>query len=220
MHEAPGTLSGPQIKPASRGPAKQLVIILHGWGADGANLIDLGHALAPILPDAFFIAPNGPAVCDMGFGYQWFSLNIRSPSVMEAGAKQAAPAVNAFIDAQLAAHGLAEGNLALMGFSQGTMMSLYAALRREKPCACVVGFSGALVGAESLAGEIKSKPPVCLIHGDHDEVVPYPAMAHAAQGLQARGVPVETHARPFLGHGIDPGGLQIAAAFLKKYLVK
>lgn len=212
-------ISGPVREPAAGGKPQQLIIILHGWGADGANLIDIASLIAPHLPQAKFIAPNGPYPCEVNpMGYQWFSLLDRNPQAMLAGARHAEAVVNQFIDTQLAAHGLSEENLALVGFSQGTMTSLHTALRRKNPPACVVGFSGALIGAEVLADEIQSRPPVCLIHGDMDDVVPFSAMRMAQSALEANHVPVETHARPRLGHSIDMQGLDIATAFLKRHV--
>lgn len=209
-------LNGPSIPPASGVPAKQLVILLHGWGADGANLIDLADAFAPALPDAHFIAPNGPEPCEVNpLGFQWFSLMNRDPHALLSGIRRAAEALNPFIDAQLKALGLGEAQLALVGFSQGTMVALHVALRRAKSIACVAGFSGALIAPETLAKEIVSRPPVCLIHGSADEVVPYAAMAQAEAGLKTNGVSVETHTRRGLGHGIDLEGMAIAGRFLR-----
>ena len=210
------TLSGPVRKPRSGGAAKQLVILVHGWGADGANLIDLADMLAPTLPDAHFIAPNAPFVCEVNpFGYQWFSLQDRHPAHMLAGVRKAGDILNKFIEDQLASLGLDNSKLLLVGFSQGTMTALHVAVRRAPKIAAMVGFSGALIGAEVLAQEISARPPICLIHGQSDDVVPFAALGHATQTLKAHGVPVESHPRPLIGHTIDMEGLQIAANFLK-----
>lgn len=208
-------------KPASGGKAKQLVLILHGWGADGYNLIDLADMFARALPDAHFIAPNAPFVCEVNpYGFQWFSLMDRQPQHMLAGARKAVDILNEFIDEQLAELGLDNSNLALVGFSQGTMTALHLALRRTPQVAAVVGFSGALVGADVLAKEITARPPICLIHGNMDDVVPYASMAHATDILKANGLSVESHSRPHLGHSIDLEGMAIAAEFLKDKLPK
>ena len=207
-------------KPASGGKAKQLVIILHGWGADGANLIDLADVFARTLPDAHFIAPNAPFVCEANsYGFQWFSLMDRSPQHMLAGARKAMDLLNDFIDEQLANLGLDNSNLALVGFSQGTMLALHLAMRRTPQMAAIVGFSGALVSAEILPQEITARPPVCLIHGDADDVVPYASLAHATKNLWANGVTVTPHTRPFLGHSIDMEGIAIAAEFLQTQFI-
>lgn len=211
------SLTGPAITPLSGGRPKQLVVFLHGLGADGNDLIPLGQVFGKALPDAQFVSPNAPQPCDMApFGHQWFSLQDRGYSAMLAGVEQAAPVLNHFLDRQLEVLGLTDEDMALIGFSQGTMMALYAALRRQECCAGIVGYSGALVAPETLAAEICSRPPVCLIHGDQDPVVTYEAMGAAERGLKAVGVSVETHTRSGLGHGIDPEGITIAGEFLKR----
>jgi phospholipase/carboxylesterase len=213
------TLSGPIHKPASGGKPRQLVILLHGLGADGNDLIGLAPVLAQVLPDAEFVSPNAPFPCDMApYGYQWFSLQDRSPETILAGVRAAAPVLDAFIDEALASRGLAEKDIALIGFSQGTMMSLYVGLRRARPVAGIVGFSGALVGAETLAAEIRAKPRVLLVHGDADTMVPFQALGLAERALAAAGVPVETLVCPGLGHGIDEAGLKRGASFLHEVL--
>ncbi|MCC7259787.1 MAG: dienelactone hydrolase family protein [Alphaproteobacteria bacterium] len=210
-------LSGPEQPPASGGKAKQLVILLHGLGADGNDLIGLAPDFAGALPDAHFISPNAPVPCDMApFGHQWFSLRDPNPARWLDGVKLATPILNDFIDAQLEAHGLADGDMALAGFSQGTMMALYTALRRPRACAGVLGYSGALIAPELLATELKSRPAVCLVHGAADQVVPFSCMPAAESALAALDVPVEAHARPGLPHGIDGEGIAIGKAFLKR----
>lgn len=207
-------------KPLSGAAPKQLVLLLHGWGADGPNLIDLADVMAPYLPDALFIAPNAPFACEVNpYGFQWFSLMDRDPQRMLQGAREAANILNQFIDEQLKAYGLDNSKLALVGFSQGTMTGLHVALRREPAMAAFVGFSGALIGAEVLAGEIKSKPPVCLIHGELDDVVPFASMKHASDALSGVGITASTHPRPGLPHSIDIEGIKIAGEFLKKNLL-
>ncbi len=203
-------------KPASGGKAKQLVLILHGWGADGPNLIDLADIFARALPDAHFIAPNAPFVCEVNpYGFQWFSLMDRQPQHMLDGTRKAVDILNGFIDEQLADLGLDNSKLALVGFSQGTMTALHLAMRRNPPIASVVGFSGALIGSDVLAKEIVARPPVCLIHGNADDVVPYTSLAHATDVLKNHGLNVTPHTRPFLGHSIDMEGIAIAAEFLR-----
>jgi len=211
------TLSGPVRAPRSGGKPKQLVVLLHGWGADGPNLIDLADMFAPIMPDAQFIAPNAPQACEVNpYGYQWFSLMDRQPTHMLSGVRDAAVVVNQFLDEQLKVLALDNSQLMLVGFSQGTMVALHVALRRTPQIAAVVGFSGLLLGAETLAKEIAARPPVCLIHGEMDDVVPFASLKNAGEALAAHGVQVETHPRPFIGHSIDMEGLNIAARFLKK----
>lgn len=219
MTEHPQPLTGPVITPLSGERPKKLVVFLHGLGADGEDLIALGQVFGQVLPDAQFVAPNAPEPCDMApFGYQWFSLQDRAYPMMLAGVQAAAPALDHFLDRQLDILGLTDEDMALVGFSQGTMMALYTALRRPNCCAGVVGYSGALIAPELLEAEARSKPPVCLIHGDADPVVVFDAMGAAETGLRAAGLSVETHTRHGLGHGIDPEGITIAGEFLKKHL--
>lgn len=209
-------LSGPARHPAS-GKVKQLVILLHGWGADGPNLIDLGDALSPVLPDALFVAPNAPFPCEANpYGYQWFSLIDRQPQHMFAGVAQAADIVNHFVDHALEDLHLDNSKLAFIGFSQGTMVALHVAMRRAPAIAGVVGFSGSLIGPDQLAKEITARPPVCLIHGEADDVVPFKSMGMATESLKNHGVSVESHPRPYLGHSIDMDGLKAAGDFLGK----
>jgi phospholipase/carboxylesterase len=209
-------LSGPVRKPRS-GKAQQLVILLHGWGADGPNLIDLGDAFASVLPEAQFIAPNAPHVCEANpYGYQWFSLMDRQPQHMLEGVRNAAKVVNNFINEQLKLLTLDDSKLALVGFSQGTMVGLQVAMRRAPAMAGLVGFSGALIVPETLAQEITARPPVCLIHGKADDVVPFSSLQHAVDTLKSNNVLVEAHTRPFLSHSIDMEGIKIAGEFLKR----
>lgn len=209
------TLTGPEKAPKSGKKAESLVILLHGLGADGNDLIGLAPLLAEALPNTHFISPNAPQPCDMApYGYQWFSLREWTQESMIRGADATAPLLHQFADSQLQRFGLPESKLAWVGFSQGTMMSLKVALFRQRECAGVVGFSGTVV-----MREITCRPPVCLIHGDADMVVPFAAMSFAEKALKEASVPVETHRRFGLGHGIDPEGLDIAASFLKAHLL-
>jgi phospholipase/carboxylesterase len=208
-------LDGPRYGPASGNEVRQLVILLHGVGADGQDLIGLAPFFAQTLPDTAFVSPNAPFPCDMApYGFQWFSLQERTPAAMLAGVQATAPILNAFIDAEMAAAGVTPSETALVGFSQGTMMSLYVSPRRPEPFAAVVGFSGRLLAPELLADEIVSRPPMLLVHGNADPVVPFESLALAEQGLRAAGVEVETLVCPGIGHGIDQAGMTKAAAFL------
>lgn len=212
-------LSGPSLPPADGKPARGLVILLHGLGADGNDLIGLAPHWAPLLPHVAFVSPNAPYPCDMApYGYQWFSLQDRTPARVIAGVQAAAPILDGFIDRQMAEHGLAANQVALVGFSQGTMMSLFVAPRRSHALAGVVGYSGRLVDDGSLATQIAARPPMLLVHGTQDEIVPYQSLDMSAQALTALDVPVETLSCPGLGHGIDPAGLQAGGAFLQKVL--
>lgn len=191
------------------------IIVLHGLGADGNDLISLAPLWARVLPNTAFVSPHAPFPCDMApYGRQWFSLLDRTPARVLAGVQAAAPILDAFLDAELARHELPPEKLALVGFSQGTMMSLFVAPRRPVAIAGVVGYSGALVGAELLAGEVRARPPVLLVHGDADPIVPYERMEAAAAALDSAGIAVETLTCPGLPHSIDEAGLQAGAEFL------
>ena len=212
-------LDGPRYGPASGQAPKQLVVLLHGLGADGNDLISLAPYLAQVLPEAAFVSPNAPFPCDMApFGRQWFSLQERTPEAMLGGIRMSAPILEGFLDAELETAGLTAERLALVGFSQGTMMALHVGLRREAALGAIVGFSGALLAPELLPAEIKSRPPVLLIHGAADDVVPAQALPAAVAALEANAVPVTQELRPGLGHSIDEHGLQLAMAFLKEAL--
>lgn len=214
-------LDGPRLEPRSA-TAQQLVVLLHGYGADGDDLIELGRVWQQLLPAAAFVAPHAPEPCGMGpAGRQWFALTFRDPNERWAGVNQAAPTLNQFLDAELARHRLPPSALTLVGFSQGTMMALHVGLRRAISPLAIVGYSGLFVlppdaNAEAVAAEIKARPPVLLVHGDQDELIPAQALFQAAQGLAALDVPVEWHVSAGIGHGIDGEGLRHGGEFLAR----
>lgn len=213
----PPSLSGPAAPPLSGKPARHMVILLHGLGVDGNDLFGLVPSLAPHVPDAAFAAPHAPFPCDMApYGRQWFSLQDLSPDLLLAQLNAIAPLVDAFIDEHLAAHGLSDADLALVGFSQGTMTALHVGLRRPRPCAGLIGFSGALIDDDHLAAEIRCRPRTLLIHGEDDTVVNPSRLVRAEAVLTALGVPVQAHLRPGLEHAIDEEGLKLAADFLRQ----
>jgi phospholipase/carboxylesterase len=216
-------LDGPRLEPRS-GTAKQLVVFLHGYGADGNDLIDIGRAWASLLPDAAFVSPHAARPCGQApSGREWFPLTFRDPDERWVGVQAAAPALEAFLDAELQRRKLPPSALALVGFSQGTMMALHVGLRRAVQPAAIVGYSGMLVVPENVdpdefAAEIRSRPPVLLIHGDEDQLIPVQAIFHAAQGLAALEIPAEWHISAGVGHGIDQEGLRHGGEFLAKRL--
>lgn len=211
-------IDGPRVPPASGRDPTRLVILLHGYGSNGEDLIGLVPYWREALPDAAFVSPNAPMRCPGApGGYQWWPLSTLSLEERALGARAASPVLDAFIDQELARHGLAEDRLALVGFSQGTMMALAVAPRRERPLAGVLGYSGMLADEAGLS-DLRSRPPVMLVHGDADEVLPIAAFHHAKAALGRLGFPLETHVSRGLGHSIDMPGLQLGGAFLKKVL--
>ncbi len=210
-------LSGPSRPPVAGGNPRRLVILLHGLGADGNDLIGLQQYWGRVVPEAEFVSPNAPFPCDMApYGHQWFSARDRSPPAVLAGVRASAPLLDAYIDDELQKRGLVDSDAALVGFSQGTMMSLFVGLRREKPLAGILGYSGRLIAADLLAGELRSRPPVLLVHGTDDPMVPFESMAQAEATLKSAGVPVETLACVGVGHSIDPEGLERGGRFLRE----
>jgi len=206
-------ISGPRLNPAS-GRARQLVVFLHGYGADGNDLLSLGRQWQSILPDAAFVSPNAPEPCAMAPGrYQWFALTRIDPHETQRGTEAAGPILDAFLDTELKRLNLTDGDLALVGFSQGTMMALHVGLRRKNPPAAIVGYSGMVVAPERLP-VFQGAPPVLLQHGDQDQVIPIQALFLSATALGAAGIPVQWRMAEGMGHGIDPQGLLLGGLFL------
>lgn len=212
------TLDGPVVPPASGGAPKSLVILLHGYGSNGADLIGLVPHWQHAFPDTLFMSPNAPqALPGMSDAYQWWPITNMDAQARVNGAREAAPVVNGFIDQQLAKYGLSEDRLALVGFSQGTMMALQVGLRRSPQVAGILGYSGMLVDEMGLDAA-KVNPPILLVHGDADTMVPVTALHHAGATLQKLGFEVGGHVSPGLGHSIDLDGLQMGGNFLHKML--
>jgi phospholipase/carboxylesterase len=205
-------IDGPRAPPASGRAPTSIVILAHGYGSNGEDLIALAPYWRAALPQTVFVAPNAPQPCPGApGGFQWWPVWDTDRLV---GVRSAAPVLDAFIDAELQRYNLTEDRLALVGFSQGTMLSLHVAPRRARRLAGVVGYSGALVDAD--AAEIRTRPPVLLVHGDMDPMIPIAAFRHADAALKALGFEVATHISPGLGHSIDAPGLQLGEAFLAR----
>jgi phospholipase/carboxylesterase len=210
-------LDGPRAEPRGRAPTS-LVVLLHGYGANGDDLIALAEGWRGRLPETAFVAPNAPeSIPGMYGALQWFALTLRDPSEYWRGVTAAQPVLDRFLDAELARYRLGPDRLVLVGFSQGTMLALHAGLRRAVAPAGIVGFSGLLAGPEHLP-ETRVRPPVLLVHGESDDLIPLAALHVAREQLAHAGLRVEWHVRPGLGHGIDPGGQAMAGHFIASSL--
>ena len=206
------------MAPASGEAARSLVILLHGYGSNGEDLISLAPYWRDALPATAFVAPNAPEPCPGApGGSQWWGLTSMDRGARAAGAARAAPVLDGFIDAELARHGLTEAQLALVGFSQGTMMALHVGPRRRNVPAGIVGYSGMLADEAALAAA-PGRPPILLIHGDADPMIPLVGFSAAKAALIRAGFTVESHVSHGLGHSIDGVGLQLGARFLERVL--
>ncbi len=218
-----GELDGPRLAPKS-GTTRQLVVFVHGYGADGNDLINIGDDWRDALPDAAFVSPHAPRPCGQApMGREWFPLTFRNPDERWNGVNMAAPGLDAFLDAELARHRLTPSALALVGFSQGTMLSLHVGLRRAQPLAAIVGYSGMLIlkgdsDVEGYKGQIRSVPPIWLAHGDRDDLIPVQALFHSTNALAAMEVPTEWHVEAGFSHEIGPEALRQGGDFLARRL--
>lgn len=209
-------LDGPRLSPAAGGKAGRLVVFLHGYGADGADLIDLGRAWAEVLPDAAFVAPDAPEPLPFEAlgGRQWFALTERDMREYRLGVDAARPVLEAFLESELDRWQVAPSDLALVGFSQGAMMALHTGLRRRNPPAAILAYSGLLAGPDRL-DNIQTSTPVLLVHGSEDDVVPPYHLPVSRDALTGHGVSVESHLLEGLGHSIDERGMVLGGRFLK-----
>jgi phospholipase/carboxylesterase len=218
----PAELDGPRLEPRAGGAARQLVVFLHGYGADGNDLIEIGRAWQGLLPHAAFVSPHAPEPCGQApSGRQWFNLTFRDPNERWIGVNKAAPVLEHFLDAELARRSLPPTALALVGFSQGTMMALHVGPRRAAAPLAIVGYSGLLVAppeseAQAFAAAIRARPPILLVHGDGDDLIPPQALFHASNALASLGLTVEWHLSAGIGHGIDQEGLRQGGEFLMR----
>jgi phospholipase/carboxylesterase len=213
------TLDGPRVAPKNGGAPQRLVVFLHGVGADGNDLIQIAPLLQDILPDAAFVSPDAPHAFDMApMGRQWFSFRDDSPAAINREVAAQYGHFDRFLDAEMARTGLGPDRVALIGFSQGGMIALQTALRRPAPVACVLGLSTVLANSESLPAEITARPPVRLVHGDQDPVLPVAYCERSAQALDAAGVSVDKHILRGRGHEIDQEALGLVRDFLTRHL--
>jgi phospholipase/carboxylesterase len=209
-------LSGPMLAPASGGAPRQIVVLLHGYGADGTDLIALGRHWQAILPEALFVAPNAPDfIPDYPAGRMWFPLSNELPVRRLEGVREAGTVVAEFLSALWEQTGLGAGDTILTGFSQGAMVSLHLGLALETPLLGIIGFSGALLAPETFPSV---KPPVCLVHGDMDTVVDVEMSISAEKVLREARLDVRLHISPGAGHTIAPDGLEFADAFIAERL--
>ena len=207
------------LQPLTGGSPKKIVLLLHGYGSSGADLISLAPHWQRDLPDALFLAPNAPRrLSNLSSGYQWWPLSAFTPQALASGAASAAPAIAAFIERKLHQYGLTDANLAIVGFSQGTMMALHVGLRRPHQVAAIIGYSGMLTGGHELSHLPITRPPVMLVHGSADPVVPVAALHAAKTELEHLGIDVTSHISTGVGHSVDPVGLRMGGEFVAKAL--
>lgn len=207
------------LEPVSGDAPVSLVVLLHGYGADGNDLISLGRDWCMKFPGTMFVAPNAPDPCEDGpYGYQWFPLHDRTPDQLWAGVTHAQARLDSYLDDLLKRQGLTDDQMVLVGFSQGTMMALHNGLRRPQSPAGVLGYSGRLAGADRLPEKLDTNLPVSLIHGDQDDVVPLAAMFETSNALQAAGLQCEWHIGRGTGHDIDDDGIALGERFLRRVL--
>ncbi|WP_121079704.1 alpha/beta hydrolase [Sphingomonas trueperi] len=212
-------LDGPRLAPVAGGKPTGLVVLLHGYGSNGDDLISLARMIQPSLPGIAFVAPNAPSLMPrMANAHQWWPIETFSAAERAMGVANAAPDLDRFLSNELKSHGLADDRLLIVGFSQGAMMALHVGLRRRNGIAGIIGISGMLVNPASLKAAITNRPPVLLIHGSADDVVPFRSLELASQALSAAHVPVTTHISSGLGHSVDQEGLAAAAAFVARVL--
>jgi phospholipase/carboxylesterase len=212
-------LTGPSLSPAAGGNPRRIIVLLHGYGSNGADLLSLAPYWRSALPDTLFVAPNAPEqVPGYPGGFQWWGLESFDRASLAAGARRAAPVLDAFLDRLIEEHGVPEERIALVGFSQGTMMALHVGPRRARQLAGIVGYSGMLVDPVALDGDVVTRPPVLLVHGDADPVVPFANFHEAKRELMARGFDVSEHVTHGLEHSVDPTGLAAGEKFIRRVL--
>ena len=211
----PPALSGPRLPPASGGAPKSLMVMLHGYGADGHDLIDLGRYWARVLPETLFVSPHAPERCAMSpMGYQWFALALDRTISRVTGAAAARPAIIGYLETLWAETGLGPEATYLMGFSQGAMMALHVGMSLPMPLRGIIGFSGALIAPEGFGADSAPRTPVCLVHGEVDQVVDPGLSLAAAETLTAAGIEVSLLMCPGVAHGIAPEALDFAGHFI------
>ena len=195
-----------------------LVLFLHGYGADCFDLLDLSKNFEHVVANACFLSVQAPFDCEMGYGYEWYSLEDRDPMKLLELSRKSESILNQFCEFHLKRLHLDFSKLILIGFSQGTMIALHTALRFKEEICCVIGFSGVLVGLDVLHKELKSKPKICLIHGVNDDVVPLSLGVITAKYLKENDFDYDFHKVEQLGHGISIESIKHSIDFLKKII--
>ncbi len=216
-------LSGPMLPPASGGVPKQAVVLLHGYGSDGNDLIGLAPHWQSILPDAVFISPNAPEQCrQLAYGFQWFDISLDGERLArrQEGVVEARPVLLEFLEDLWSQSGIRPEDTILAGFSQGAMMALHTGLSLDRPLMGIVAFSGAFLPPDGFGSVPLAKSPVCLVHGDMDEVVDPEHSADADVALRLAGYDVAYHVSEGVAHGIAPDGLAFATAFIQRISAK
>lgn len=216
-------LSGPMLPPASGAAPKQAVVLLHGYGSDGSDLIGLAPRWQGVLPDAVFISPNGPDACrQFGAGFQWFDISFDGDRLAkrQEGVAAARPVLVEFLQDLWSQSGIAPEDTILAGFSQGAMMALHVGLSMDRPLMGIIAFSGAFLPPANFGEASLAKSPVCLVHGDSDEVVDPEHSADADVALRLAGYDVSYHVSEGVGHGIAPDGLDFATQFIARVAAK
>ncbi|HEY8576309.1 MAG TPA: alpha/beta hydrolase [Devosia sp.] len=216
-------LSGPMLLPQSGLPPTKAVVLLHGYGSDGNDLIGLAPVWRDVLPDALFVSPNGPEPCrQFGAGFQWFDISFEEDRLAkrQVGVVQARPVLVTFLQDMWSQTGIAPEHTILAGFSQGAMMALHVGLSMPEPLMGIIGFSGAFLPPEGFGTSLMAKSPVCLVHGDMDDVVDPEHSADADVALRLAGYDVSYHVSRGTAHGIAPDGLDFATQFIKRLASK
>ena len=205
------------IRKPTSGKVKKIVLFLHGYGANGADLLSISDYWIESLPDTIFYSPNAPFSCDVNpMGYQWFKLSDRTPEELESGLEKVEPYLDNLINNLLKIHNLDISKLAVIGFSQGTILSLYSFTQKKKACAGVIGYSGLFFFNEKIKKKIKINFPILLHHGIKDEVIDFNHSLNAENILKKIGFDVSCHIHNNLGHGIDDTALEMGKNFLKE----
>ena len=208
------------ILPLSKNKPKQIIVLCHGYGGDGKDISSLAVHWQRFLPDAIFLCPNAPEVCNVNpQGYQWFDLTTEEEEVILEKSLIAEEKLNTFLDQALNNFQLETSNLALVGFSQGSMMSIQVGLKKKEEINCLIGYSGKIINKKNLSDNINSKPKIFLMHGTNDTIVPPTHLLEAKEYLNKCGIKIKTKLFKNCEHKIPVEGSSLGLGFLKKNLL-